>query len=65
MIRPLEGPPPECVPLGMPAGEVRIPMTDPAQLTREIRRRNWQRAHRASDAEVADHCPADPGPEFD
>jgi len=49
----------------LPVGEPQLPMTDPAELTREIRRRNWQRAHRASVQEVRDHCPADPGPEFD
>lgn len=65
MIRPLEGQPAECTPLVQPVAEVRIPMADPASLMREIRRRNWARAHRASDTEVADHCPADPGPEFD
>ena len=43
----------------------RIPMTDAAALVCEIRRRNWTRAHRASDTEAADHCPLDPGPEYD
>lgn len=65
-VRPLEGPPANALDALQCVAGVALPMTDPGELMRQIRRRNFARAQRLSPSEVAEMpVDYDPGPEYD